>query len=142
VLHAYLKNWRVRVRTELRLRRAKPRQPNMMLTNQNRSIYPYKNENGAIRHDSMITKRQFAKALVAELRDGQRAIKWIDMQIIHTSINSTDPCLKICAFQWSPRVPAKASLKYGSELVSKSIEGSKRDDRVSIQGLDLCCAHI
>jgi hypothetical protein len=103
-----------------------------MLINHNRIIYPYKNENGAIRRDSMITKCQFAKALVAELRDGQRAIKWIDMQIIHTSINSTDLCMKICAFQWSPRVPAKVSLKYGSELASKSIDRSKWDDRVSI----------
>jgi hypothetical protein len=97
-----------------------------------RSIYPYKNENRAIRRDSMITKRQFAKALVAELRDGQRTIKWIDMQNIHTSINSTDPCMKICTSHWSTRVPAEVSLKYGSELASKSIERSKRDDRVRI----------
>jgi hypothetical protein len=113
-----------------------------MSTNQNRSIYPPKNENGAIHRDAMITKRQFAKALVAELWDGQRAIKWIDKQIIHTTINSTDPCMKICASHWSPRVPAKASLKYGRELESESIERSKRDDRVRIRGLNLCCAHI
>jgi hypothetical protein len=80
----------------------------------------------------MITKRRFAKALVAELWDGQQAIKWIDKQIIHTTINSTDPCMKICASHWSPRVPAKVSLKYGSELASKSIDRSKWDDRVSI----------
>jgi hypothetical protein len=95
-----------------------------------------------IRRDAMITKRRFAKALVAELWDGQRARKWIDMQIIHTTINCTDPCMKIYASHWSPRVPAEVSLKYVSELTSKSIEGSKRGDRVRIRGLNPCCTHI
>jgi hypothetical protein len=56
---------------QLRLQRVKPRRLKTMSTYWNRSIYPPENENGAIHCDSMITKRQFAKALVAELRDGQ-----------------------------------------------------------------------
>jgi hypothetical protein len=69
VLRAYLKNWRVGVRTELRLRRAKPRRPKTMLIHHHRSTYPYKNENRAIRYDSMIANQQFVKALVTELQE-------------------------------------------------------------------------
>jgi hypothetical protein len=56
---------------QLRLQRAKPRRLKTMSTYRNRGIYPPKNENGEIHRDSVIAKRQFAKVLLAELRDGQ-----------------------------------------------------------------------